>query len=89
MGIDKGTIMKKIEHVKDRKLQSGRIVSQLNQEISMTISSMCPDKWLFVDMESGDVWHIGDGEYNQKGNYKFWRSANKKEIKELKNLRIR
>jgi len=77
----------KIEHVKDRKLQSGRIVSQLNKEISMTISSMCPDKWLFVDTETGDVWHIREDEYNQKHNYHFWRSANKKELRELKKLR--
>jgi hypothetical protein len=79
--------MKKIEHVKDRKLQSGRIVSQLNKEIPMTISSMCPDKWLFVDLENGNVWHIREDEYNQKDNYHFWRSANKKELRELKKLR--
>lgn len=76
-----------IIHVKDRKLQSGRIVSQLNKEISMTISSKCPDKWLFVDTETGDVWHIREGELNQKKSYSFWRSANKKELRELNKLR--
>lgn len=79
--------MKNIEHVKDRMLQSGRTVSQLNKEIPMTISSKCPDKWLFVDTETGDVWHIREGGYKQKGNYHFWRSANKKELMELKKLR--
>ena len=79
--------MKRIGHVKDRKLQSGRIVSQLNRKISMTISSMCPDKWLFVDLEDGNVWHIKEDEYKQKGNYHFWRAATKKELRELRNLK--
>jgi hypothetical protein len=26
------------------------------QEVSMTISSKCPRKWAFVDMETGDIW---------------------------------
>jgi len=80
--------MNKIERVKDRKLQSGRIVSELNKEISMTISSKCPDKWLFVDTETGDVWHIREDEYVQEGIYHFWRSATSKELKELKALKL-
>ncbi len=81
------TQVKKIIPTKTRKLQSGRMVPQLYEEIKMTISSMCPDKWLFVDMERGDVWHIKKGETKQEGNCQFWRSANKKELGELKKLR--
>lgn len=79
------TQVKKIIPTKTRKLQSGRIVPQLNQEIEMTIWSKCPDKWLFVDLETGGIWHIKEG-FKQKNN-SFWRSANEKEISELKKLR--
>ena len=72
---------------KDRQLQSGRIVPQLNQEINMTIASMCPEKWLFVDLEKGYVWHIREDQFNQKKSSNFWRSANKKELNELKKLK--
>ena len=54
----------------------------------MTISSKCPDKWLFIDMETGDVWHIREEEFNQKDNYHFWRRVSKKEIKDLKKLKV-
>ena len=76
-----------IRKTKDRQLQSGRIVAQLNKEIKMTISSMCPDKWLFVDLENGYVWHIREGEFNQKKSPKFWRSVNRTELNELKKLK--
>jgi hypothetical protein len=78
----------KIKVTKIRTLQSGREVNQLNKEIRMTISSMCPDKWLFVDLERGDVWHIKEDEYNQKHNYNFWRGATRKELQELKKLKV-
>ena len=71
---------------KDRKLQSGRVVAQYDKEISMTISSQCPDKWLFVDMETGDVWHRKEDEFKQIPSIPFWRGASKKEMKELKKL---
>jgi len=81
--------MKTPTHVKDRKLQSGRIVSQLDKEIHMTISSMCPDKWLFVDLENGNVWHKREDRFDQKEVAEsFWRGANPKEIKELRRLKI-
>jgi len=82
--------MKTTTHVKDRKLQSGKTVSQFNKEVKMTISSMCPDKWLFVDLETGDVWHRREDEDNQKKAIgHFWRSANPQELKALKKLRTR
>lgn len=74
------------KETKKRKLKSGRKVSQFNREIDITISSMRPDKWLFVDMETGDIWHRREDALNQKYSYPFWRAANKKELKELKEL---
>jgi hypothetical protein len=70
---------------KDRELQSGRKVSQFAKEIKMTISSQCPDKWLFVDLETGDVWHRREEEFDND-HYTFWRSATPKELRELRKL---
>jgi hypothetical protein len=50
----------------------------------MTISSKCPAKWLFVDLETGDVWHYRED--HNKGERSFWREATPKEIKEMRLL---
>ena len=51
----------------------------------MTIDSKCPKKWLFVDMETGDVW-MHRSRLNQKrlpkNNYTFFR-ADKEAIRAL------
>ena len=51
----------------------------------MTIDSKCPKKWLFVDMETGDVW-MHRSRINQrhlpKNNYQFFR-ADKEAIRAL------
>lgn len=69
-----------------RRLQNGRIVESQNKELPMTISSKCPAKWLFVDLETGDIWHHRK-DY-KKNEHPFWRFASRKEIKELRNLKI-
>lgn len=69
-----------------RQLQSGREVDSQDKELRMTISSKCPAKWLFVDLETGDVWHHREG--HKEGEYPFWRQAKAKEIKELKALKV-
>lgn len=71
---------------KKRKLQSGREVKSQDEELRMTIASKCPDKWLFVDLETGDIWHHRKG--YKEGEHPFWRSATAKEIKELKALKV-
>ena len=73
--------------MKFRTLKSGRKVKDRTEEFDMTISSKCPDKWLFVDLETGDIWHMRNDAKNQKkygyrGN-PFWRDATKVEIKDL------
>lgn len=60
-----------------RKLLSGRTVEENVDPTDLTISTKCPAKWLFVDLESGDIWHR-----NEKG-VSYWRPANKKEIQDL------
>mgnify|MGYP000340672145 FL=1 len=49
-----------------------------DESVKMTIDSKCPDKWLFVDLETGDIWH-----YSPMGRYKMY-SAPKEKIAELK-----
>lgn len=73
--------------VKTRKLQSGRVEWQYSREVPLTIKSMCPDKWLFVDLETGDVWRKRENEFDMKSGC-FWRHVNKKELKELKKLKV-
>jgi hypothetical protein len=66
-----------------RKLASGREVSQQKTECPLTISSKCPDKWVFVDLETGDFWH-----HNERPKHKHngWRGASLTELSELKKL---
>jgi hypothetical protein len=47
----------------------------------MTISSKCPDKWLFVDLETTNIWHVREDAQCKK--YPFWRVATRTEIQEL------
>ena len=69
-------------NVKKRILVSGRKVDSLDKDFPMTITSQCPAKWLFVDLETGDVWHVRDNAISQE-DHPFWRDVNKKEIKDL------
>lgn len=76
-----------MKKTKDISLQSKRLVAVYDKEVHMTVSSTTPDKWLFVDLETGDVWHRKEDIFNQKkGN--FWRGATEQEIKELRKLKI-
>jgi hypothetical protein len=67
-----------------RKLQSGRIVSEEKKSAKLIIDTTCPNKWLFVDLETGDVWHSVD----TPNSLRRWRTATQIERLELKNLRI-
>ena len=39
-----------------RKTLSGRRLKETKKLSERTISTHCPDKWLFVDLETGDIW---------------------------------
>ena len=41
----------------DRKLVTGDLVPSLYATHRLTIETKAPHKWLFVDRESGTVWH--------------------------------
>jgi len=67
-----------------RKLQSGRIVLEEKKSAKLIIDTICPNKWLFVDLETGDVWHSVD----TPASLRRWREASNIEKRELKKLRI-
>ena len=67
-----------------RKLQSGRIVLEEKESAKLIIDTVCPDKWLFVDLETGDVWHS----VGTSSSLRRWRTATQIERRELKKLRI-
>lgn len=62
-----------------RTLLSGRTVSNEDKEHHMTISSKCSKKWLFVDMEDGNIWKRDL--MNDK-----WQHISKTECKELSDI---
>lgn len=66
---------------KKRKLQSGREVEEVEIERNMPIASKCPAKWLFVDLEDGNVWHHDE--------FRKWRGATRQEVKEMRKLVVR
>jgi hypothetical protein len=39
-----------------RKLINAQVVPEEATQTSLTIESKCPQKWAFVDMETGQVW---------------------------------
>lgn len=53
---------------KGRILKSGRKVAELADTVELKLDTHCPEKWLAVDLETGDVW---------VGGRKGWGRANK------------
>lgn len=46
-----------------RKLQDGREVTELESAKTLTVKTKCPEKWLLVDLETGERYtgHLTDG----------------------------
>jgi len=42
--------------VRSRVLLSGRKVPELKGLIDLSLETHCPEKWVTVDLETGDVW---------------------------------
>lgn len=47
----------------DRILQNGEKVSELTEPKILTVKTKCPEKWLLVDLETGEkyIGHTTDG----------------------------
>lgn len=39
-----------------RVLKSGRTAADLPELVSLSLQTRCPEKWLSIDMESGEIW---------------------------------
>lgn len=65
-----------------RKLISGRKVKEENRNRRLVINTKCPEKWLFVDLQDGNVWHST----GVTKKYPQWRTPTVEEIKELRNI---
>ena len=53
-----------------RKLKNGQRVKDATTSVKMTIDSKCPKKWLFIDMETGDIW-VHKSRFPKLKNYKY------------------
>lgn len=40
----------------NRKLKDGTIVSELQEPITLSVKTKCPDKWLLIDRETGEAY---------------------------------
>lgn len=40
--------------MKTRILQDGRVVEELEEARTLSIKTRCPDKWILIDMETGE-----------------------------------
>lgn len=75
--------------MKKRTLIHGQKVMETPESVQMTINSKCPKKWIFVDMETGDVWvHWSRFPSKENPRYTFYR-ADKKAIQGLIDIAIR
>jgi len=67
-----------------RTLRSGRGILSLAKSVKLTIDTQAPDKWLFVDLETGDIWVKPTEETSVSGyGVGSWRGINKTERREL------
>lgn len=66
-------------------LANSQKVANSPTEVDMTISTKCPRKWAFVDMETGNIWV-------HKTRYKHWKvdgifkEADYKALKAIRNI---
>ncbi len=73
-------------NMKRRKLKNGQRVLESKTSIKMTIDTKCPKKWIFVDMETGDLWvHWSRFPSKERPHYTFYR-ADKDAIRALDNI---
>jgi hypothetical protein len=40
----------------NRKLKDGTIVAELQEPITISVKTKCPDKWLLIDRETGEAY---------------------------------
>ena len=48
-----------------RRLLDGTPVAELDEPVSLTLNTKCPDKWAAVDLETGHVWMSRNGQWTK------------------------
>ena len=73
--------------MKKRKLKyNGQTVTELPKQIDIKINTKCPQKWAFVDMETGDIWvHRSRYKKHKNSAYAFY-EADPKALRALDNI---
>ena len=59
--------------MKTRNLKNGSVVEELDEPITLKVLTKCPEKWLLVDMETGEQ-YIG---YKTQGKNSWKKVKNK------------
>jgi hypothetical protein len=54
--------------MKTRKLKDGTEVAELDEAKILTVKTKCPEKWLLVDLETGEHYtgHVSEGKNSWK-----------------------
>ena len=75
--------------MKNRNSYTNELVfKNLDKSVKMIIDSKCPDKWIFVDLETGDIWHYSlEMSEFQQNSYKIKR-VSKEKVNELQSILI-
>lgn len=54
--------------MKTRVLKNGEVVQEFENPVSLSVYTKCPEKWLLVDLETGEhyIGTSGEGKYDWK-----------------------
>jgi hypothetical protein len=72
-----------------RKLLNKRKVKEFANTVQLTIDTKCPDKWLFADLQTGDIWQTEKVVDDCPGLQQLsvtWKKATKDKLKCLQNI---
>lgn len=63
--------------MKFRKLLNGKDVEELDKAIDLTIHTKCPEKWVLIDLETGQE-YVGSKNPNLYGKWKRVKDSDEK-----------
>jgi len=51
-----------------RKLKNGKEVAELESAVTLTIKTKCPEKWILIDQETGEIYtgYATEGKHSWK-----------------------
>jgi hypothetical protein len=72
---------------KMRELIDGKLVEELEDPVDLTIHTKCPEKWLLIDLETGQE-YIGQKTPSEYGKWKRIKDKSKNLIYSAQNVRF-